>query len=550
MADGARHVTFEDCEIGHVGTYARLVPQGLHGQRRAALPPLRLRRRRRAHRRDETARRTTPRATARNIVDNNIIRHGGYIFPCAVGVWIGFSPDNQVTHNEIADLFYTGHLGRLALGLRREHLQAEHDPASTTSTTSAGACSATWAASTRWGRRRAPWSRTTSSTTSTPIPTAAGACIPTKAARASSSRTTWSTTPRPAASTSTTARRTSSATTSSASASSTSSRRRASSSTCRSRWRTTSSTGPPARRWPGRGTRCKFESRNNCYWNAAGAEGAVRRQVAGRLAEGRATKRARRSPIRSSRTPSKRDFRLKPDSPALKLGFKPFDFSKAGVYGDAAWVAKANDVTYPPLELPPERAPVPVSDDFEHDPVGQPPRGAEVHVENKGDSIVVTEETAADGKRSLKITDAPGPAERVGPAPRLAGQLRQGDHREPASTSASRRRQWWTSSGATGAKATTRPGRSFGIHDCKLRPAMAGQRSTCPRTSGCVSRLRAWRATSNSGKWTLTVKVPGSGAEEFQGPSPTPSRTSRNSPGSASAATRRRRRHSFWTTSR
>ena len=48
------------------------------------------------------------------------------------------------------------------------------------------------------------------------------------------------------------------------------------------------------------------------------------------------------------------DFHLKPDSPALKLGFEPFDYTKAGVYGDPTWVAKANEVTYPPLEWPPE----------------------------------------------------------------------------------------------------------------------------------------------------------------------------------------------------
>ena len=35
------------------------------------------------------------------------------------------------------------------------------------------------------------------------------------------------------------------------------------------------------------------------------------------------------------------DYRLKEDSPALQVGFKPFDFSRAGVYGDENWVKLA-----------------------------------------------------------------------------------------------------------------------------------------------------------------------------------------------------------------
>jgi hypothetical protein len=104
------------------------------------------------------------------------------------------------------------------------------------------------------------------------------------------------------------------------------------------------------------------------------------------------------------------DFRLKPDSPALKLGFQRIDLSKTGLYGEKDWVELPKRYQDRPLnEIPaPVEPPFVVNFDFEADEPGQEPLDLKIIQGGDRASLAVSKDTAAGGSQSLKFADAPG----------------------------------------------------------------------------------------------------------------------------------------------
>lgn len=107
MVDYAENIVFDNCELAHTGLYgiwfrrqvtnSKIIKCYIHDLGAGAVKIG-----------DYLYYEEDEQVSAHNVIHNSIIRGGGHIFPSAVAVIVFHARDNQITHNEIADFKYSG----------------------------------------------------------------------------------------------------------------------------------------------------------------------------------------------------------------------------------------------------------------------------------------------------------------------------------------------------------------------------------------------------------------------------------------------------------
>jgi len=149
--------------------------------------------------------------------------------------------------------------------------------------------------------------------------------------------------------------------------------------------------------------------RSNLYWNVAGAPFSWKDKDFGSWqASGQDAGSLLADP--QFVDPQHGDFHLRPTSPALRLGFKPFDYTLAGLEPAYHNIKVAVATTPAPafgMELPVIAEPPPgFKLDFEDVPLGIVPRGFSCNGCTAEVNFQVAEESAHRGKRALRVVDA------------------------------------------------------------------------------------------------------------------------------------------------
>ncbi len=210
------------------------------------------------------------------------------------------------------------------------------------------------------------------------------------------------------------------------------------------------------------------------------------------------------------------DFRLRPDSPALKIGFEPFDYTQAGLTGDADWRNLPARYEYPEVEWAPEPPPPPplaLDESFEFMAPGRPPGEGQVNTEGRGDALTVTSDQASHGNKALLFQDAAGLAHAFNPH-----WVIRPNHTAGTTTL---RFDAWLGKGAvlfhewrTWDSGPYQVGPSLWVRDGRL--SVAGkQLAELPREVWVTFEIECGVGTSVGGNWRLRVTPAGGETLEF-----------------------------------